>query len=291
MSGRSCIRGSMSTTPVRSAGSSGRGQRCCSPGRPLSAVSRPACGRSPRRAGRSEEPIHVAVASDRARLPPPGVRLHRMTQLESRVQWNTSPPRLRYEEAALDVAMSAATEFEAIAVLADAVQGRRTTARRLRTALADRPRASRRRWLDRVLADVAEGTCSVLEHGYLNRVERPHGLPRAVRQRPAGASRMAYRDAEYDGGLIVELDGRLFHDSARARDRDMDRDLEAAVDGRDSIRISWGQVFDRGCLTAGRLGRLLQKRGWRGAAVPCGPHCPLRVGSKSPGDSDPTRLG
>jgi hypothetical protein len=143
-------------------------------------------------------------------------------------------------------------------------------------ALASRPWAPRRTWLEDVLADVDAGTCSVLEHGYLNRVERPHGLPPAARQLRASASvGMVYRDVAYDGGLVVELDGRLFHNTARARDADFERDLDAAVDGRDSVRISWGQVFDRGCRTAGKLGKLLAKRGWTGAEHPCGPDCPL----------------
>jgi hypothetical protein len=33
-----------------------------------------------------------------------------------------------------------------------------------------------------VLTDIAGGTCSVLEPGYLTRIERPHGLPTGRRQ-------------------------------------------------------------------------------------------------------------
>ncbi|HET7736774.1 MAG TPA: type IV toxin-antitoxin system AbiEi family antitoxin domain-containing protein [Nocardioidaceae bacterium] len=237
----------------------------------------------PGRRGRDDRIVHVAVGRHRSRVVPPGVELHRMEHLGERALWNVGPPRLRYEEAVLDVAIGASTEFEAIAVLADAVQGRRTTAVRLRAALAGRPRASRRAWLDAVLEDVAAGTCSVLEHAYLVRVERGHGLPRGRRQSRGDGP--VYRDVEYDGGLVVELDGRLFHDSARGRDRDFDRDLAAAVDGRDSVRLSWGQVYDRGCITAHRLGRLLQVRGWTGSVRACGPDC---VGFGPPGSPDPT---
>lgn len=65
-----------------------------------------------------------------------------------------------------------------------------------------------------VLEDVATGVYSVLEHRYLTRVERPHGLPTARRQRVVRAGRgPAYRDVEYPTiGLVVELDGRLGHD-------------------------------------------------------------------------------
>jgi hypothetical protein len=124
-----------------------------------------------------------------------------------------------------------------------------------------------------VLTDIAQGTCSVLEHGYLHRVELAHGLPGAERQRRTTSSvGVIYRDAEY-GRQIVELDGRLFHDTAAARDSNFERDLDAAVDGRDTVRISWGQVFGRPCTTAYKIGLLLQKRGWAGAIKPCGPGC------------------
>ena len=126
-----------------------------------------------------------------------------------------------------------------------------------------------------MLIDVAEGTCSVLEHGYLTLVERPHGLPRARRQKRGSTSTgVVYRDADY-GQLIVELDGRLFHDSAKQRDRDLEGDLDAAVLGSDTRRLSYGQVFDRSCSTAGKIGQLLAERGWRGELRCCGPQCAL----------------
>ena len=106
--------------------------------------------------------------------------------------------RVRYEQAALDVAARAASEFDAVAVLAKVVSSRRTTAARVLLAAAERQRLPRRDWICAVLRDISEGTCSVLEHAYLNRVERPHGLPRARRQ-SAGAGRVGriYRDAAY----------------------------------------------------------------------------------------------
>ncbi len=42
--------------------------------------------------------------------------------------------------------------------------------------LDSRRRLRRRRWLRAVLLDIADGTCSVLEHGYLVRVERPQWI-------------------------------------------------------------------------------------------------------------------
>lgn len=219
--------------------------------------------------------IRIAVDEDRKIAPIEGYLARRVVGLDQKVQWDAGPPRVRIEEAALDVAARAQTEFEAVATLADICQSRRTTAHRMLDALGGRRRLRRRVWLGDVLRDIAEGTCSVLEHGYLTRVERAHGLPQAHRQRAGYSDRgPLFRDVDYDPlPLIVELDGRLFHDSAGQRDRDLDRDLDAAVDGRRSIRLGWGQVFDRSCRTAGRVAIVLQQRGWTGAPRHCGPDC------------------
>jgi hypothetical protein len=202
--------------------------------------------------------------------------VQRTAHLDERVHWHLGPPRLRYEEATLDVAARAATDFDALGELSRAVQGRRTTAARLLDALARRERIARRAWIESVLRDVADGACSVLEHGYLNRVERRHGLSRPRRQiRDRPGAGVVYRDVEYAGGLVVELDGRLFHDTTAQRDADFDRDLLAAVAGKDTVRLSYGQVFDRPCWTAGHVATLLRARGWRGTPRRCGPTCTL----------------
>lgn len=218
-------------------------------------------------------PIQVAISHRRTVVAPEGIVVHRVLDLSARVRWNASPPRLRIEEAVLDVAAGADTEHRAIAVLADAVQSRRTTAARLTEALQRRRRIARRPLLRGVLADIAEGTCSVLEHAYLTRVERAHGLPRPDRQHsPPG--RVVLRDVDYEEfGLVVELDGRLFHDNPTARDADLERDLDSLVtQARPTARLGWGQVFDRPCSTAGKVATLLRRRGWTGTPVGC-PSC------------------
>jgi hypothetical protein len=225
----------------------------------------------------SSETIHIAVDRRRSSFQPPvGVVVHHARHLAEVVLWNASPPRMRVEEAVIDAAAAADSDLDAIALLARWVQRRRTTATRLLEALGRRQRVRRRRWLEAVLQDVAAGTCSVLEHGFLARVERPHRLPRADRQRPApGSQGLVYRDADY-GLLLVELDGRLFHDSATARDADLERDLDAAADGRRSLRLGWGQVFGRPCTTAVKLAQVMRAVGIDARAEPCGPSCPVR---------------
>lgn len=225
--------------------------------------------------------IHIVVDQRRTVITPSGVRVHRRRSFDQNVRWNFSPPRLQYEHAVLDVALDAPDDLDAVALLARAVQSRRTTALRLLGSIGERSRVPRSDWLTAVLSDVAEGACSVLEHEYLSKVERPHGLPRGSRQRRAGTSTgVVYRDVAYDA-LLVELDARLFHDTAGQRDRDFERDLDAAVDGRQTLRLSWGQVHARPCSTAAKVGAVLGRRGWSGALTACGPGCDASTGGLS----------
>ena len=230
----------------------------------------------PGRHGRDEALIHVAVDRDRAVRVPSGYALHRLAGFEAKVQWNASPPRVRVEEALLDVAAHARDDLAAIAVLADAVQARRTVPARIRKALAARARIPRRDFMEGVLTDVQDGTCSVLEHGYLSLVEKPHALPTGRRQVRDSTRGPVLRDVVYvPFDQVVELDGRMFHDTAAQRDADLDRDLDAALSGQSTVRLGWGQVYGRPCATAVRVGALLTARGWAGQLTAC-PRCPDR---------------
>ena len=228
----------------------------------------------PGRTGRDESVIHLAVDRDRHASVPTGYRLHRMSTFQDRVMWNTSPPRVRVDEALIDVAVRKPDDFGAVAVLADAIQARLTQPVRIRSALDARPRLPRREFLSDVLRDLERGTCSVLEHGYLTRVEQAHGLPAGLRQVRASRHGPLYRDVVYDQfDQLVELDGRMWHDSAAQHDADLDRDLDAAVERLATVRLGWGQVYGRPCETAVRVGRLLSAHGWLGQPTRC-PDCP-----------------
>lgn len=218
-----------------------------------------------------DRPIEIAVDRQRSVKEPVGYRLHRVAGLELRALWNVGPPRMRVEEAVLDIAAQLDDEHRVIATLTDAVQSRCTTPRRLRAAAAGRSRLRNRSLIATVLTDLDEGTQSVLEHGYLVRVERAHGLPRAQRQvRVDGPTGRIYRDNEYAPyGVIVELDGRTFHTSAEARAADLQRDLVAASAGKMTVRAGWSQVFETPCVTAGHVAQLLAVRGWAGSPTRC----------------------
>lgn len=225
-------------------------------------------GRRRRDTGR----LHVVVERDRRLAPPAGVEVHRRAGFGAHALWNLGPPRLRLEEAVLDVALAAPDELALVAALADAAGSRRTTAARLSDALAARARVPGRKLLVDVLADVAAGSCSVLEREYLRRVERPHGLPRGSRQvLLEHAGRTMWQDVVYEPWDVhVGLDGRLDHTALVDRDRDLERDLLVAGRGGRSVRLGYGQVLGRACATARGVGAVLRVAGWDGEVHSCG---------------------
>ena len=219
--------------------------------------------------------IHVAIDHRRSVRPPARVVVHRMADFDERITWRRSPPRVMLEHAAIDVVLGTTSVADRFRVFADACQTRETSPAAIARALTTRIRVPDRSLLVELLHDLDTGACSVLERGYLD-LERRHGLPEASRQRPDHlAGRTIYRDAPYANfGVKIELDGRAFHDNAAARDRDAERDLDTLVtDDSTTVRLTYGQVFDRGCQTIAKVAALLERRGWPGPFVRC-PGCP-----------------
>jgi hypothetical protein len=222
------------------------------------------------------EPIRLVVPAHRKVACPPGVRVTRMTDFDRQVQHHLSPPRLRLEPAALQVASAARTEDVAVAVLSDVCQTRRTRPDRLLDCLRGTGRIRHRDVLETILEDVASGTFSALERRFLTKVERAHALPTGTRQRRVSIGRRPYyRDVTYVGlDTNVELDGRIGHDTALDRWADLERDITSARDGDLTVRVGWLQVLEAHRL-ADALGLLLIARGWTGRPRQCGPHCTL----------------
>lgn len=217
--------------------------------------------------------IEVAIPWESRRRTPTGMHVVRTRDFAAALHPGSGLPRIRYEVAVLDVLDRAHDDMERISQLTLAVNSRRTSTVRLQAALARRPRLAGRETVRRLLVDVGSGACSVLEHGYLTRVERPHRLPPTSRQvRAVVRQGVVYRDAVSGLGVCVELDGRL-HERAEQRERDFDRDLAAAADGFTTVRLSYGQVFGRQCWTATQLAGVHRRRGWTGQARGCGPDC------------------
>lgn len=221
------------------------------------------------------EPIHVAIEHPRNGARLPGVVLHRLTRLHERVLWHRSPPRLRLEDAALDVAGDAVSTASAIDVLTAVCNRRATTPDRLLETLATRRRTPRGAELRSALTDASDGMHSALERGLVTRVLRPHGLPLGRRQvRDRTRHGVVYRDVVLDGlGVVLEVDGHAWHGDPDARARDMARDLDAAGHGLLTLRLGWPHVHQTPCATAAGVARVLQQRGWRGRARLCSDTC------------------
>ncbi|WP_300405647.1 hypothetical protein [Nocardioides sp.] len=222
--------------------------------------------------------VHVAIDERRTVRRIAGIVAHRTAGLDARTDWLKDPPRIALAHALIDV-MSTSREDRAFELLTRAVNTRETWPQQLRDTLASRARVRQRAVLLGLIDDVESGACSVLERGYLHAVERRHGLPTGERQRRFENQRgRGYRDVVYRAfGLIVELDGRAFHNSVPAWNAAYDRDLDAAVDDvTRTARISYSQVFGSAtapCQTAARIGVLLQRGGWSGTPLRC-PDCP-----------------
>ncbi|WP_328528738.1 hypothetical protein OG984_24315 [Nocardioides sp. NBC_00368] len=223
-------------------------------------------------------PIHVAVDHSRRIRPQDGIVIHRMKDLELRAYGGT-PPRLTAEDNALAMAHEAAKDIDAIARLAEAAGRSYVTADSLRAALDRYPSVRRRALLAGLIDDLEAGTHSVLEHGYLTKVERAHGLPVGTRQAPrSGPTGNQFRDVEYTAyGLVVELDGAVGHESWRDQSRDADRALDdLASAGVLTARLRFHQVFDTPCQTATRIARILRRNGWNGTMKACGEACRMK---------------
>jgi hypothetical protein len=217
--------------------------------------------------------VRVAIDANRRVRCQPGVEILRLVRFDQEALWHRSPPRVRLEGAVIDVASRrrrTSGEAAAVAVLSDICQQRFSTPARLLDAVEAHGRLHGRAFLRSVLEDVASGAFSVLEHRYLTRVERPHGLPRAARQdRLALAGRVGFRDVHYRAQrLIVELDGRLGHEWATDQWIDLERDLAAAQAGELTVRFGWRAVASP-CWLASVMGELLTARGWSGTTRRC----------------------
>jgi hypothetical protein len=203
-----------------------------------------------------------------------GVRLVRRRGLDRLAHPAARPPRLRIEEAVLDVADEYAEAADVVSLVLRVTQRRLTTAGRLRDALARRRAHRWRRLLGLVLSDVVDGVQSVLEHEYLHRVERRHGLPRGRRNVVEGRrGSRRYRDLRYvPWKLVTELDGMEAHPDEE-RFRDKRRDNAVVLDGDVPLRFGWSDVAVDPCGVAAQVAAALKARGWGGRPRRCGPDC------------------
>jgi hypothetical protein len=224
--------------------------------------------------GTAATAIHVTVPRGSPVTPMPGVIVHYSQRAAQARHPVLTPPRTTIEETVLDLASSAGSAEDAAGWILRALASRQTTPALLAAAIPPRRRVRWRAEIMYALDPVNSGVHSILEYRYLNRVERPHGLPAGTRQRPAPrGSRRQYADVAYDDyATIVELDGRAAHPES-SRHLDTARDNANIADGWVTLRYGWIEVSERSCELAAQLAATLRRRGWPGSPRACGPAC------------------
>jgi hypothetical protein len=224
--------------------------------------------------GRNDGVVHLMVPRGRPAAPMKGVAIHYSRRAQTARHPALQPPRTRLEDTVLDLAEAEPTATGAVGWILTACASRRTTPDRLLRAMDGRLRMRRRTMLLAALGDARAGVASLLEHGYLHRVERPHGLPAGVRQRRTRTGgTWRYEDVRYEAyGVIVELDGRGSHPEGQ-RWRDVRRDNVSAANGLVTLRYTYADVMERPCQVADEIVRALRARGYPGGGRRCGPSC------------------
>ncbi len=218
--------------------------------------------------------IHITIPVGRHVAAIPGLVIHRSARLAQARHPALLPPRTRIEETVLDLAHQALTFDTAFNAACAACQRGLTTADRLVGAMGGRKKMRWRAELAEALAEIGAGAHSMLEYRYVHRVERPHGLPRAVRQaRLSGDGRARFLDNLYDDyQLCVELDGKQAHPD-HLRWQDIRRANAVIAMGVTTLRYGWTDVNGTPCQTAAQIAAVLASRGWPGPPRRCGSAC------------------
>ena len=184
------------------------------------------------------------------------------------------PLRLPPAASLVDYARDA-TEDELIHAAATAISRGLLSPDEVERAFVEPARVRHRAAVLLLTSTAGAGIESILEWRYLWHVERAHRLPAMVRQ----ARRMA--GSRFDGsypehGLVVELDGREFHDAGRDRIRDNRTVLNL---GWVTLRYGWSDVLNEPCRVANEVAFALRQRGWEGRVATC-PRCRGRPPSR-----------
>jgi hypothetical protein len=219
-------------------------------------------------------PVHVTIPSGRRARASPGVVVHRSAEISAHPI--AVPPRTRVERTVRDLVATCREAAAVVDIICAAVGSRRVSVRRLRAEITAQRTLRWRRLALEVLGDAESGAHSPLELRFRS-LERDHGLPPSRRQaRVVAGSTAWWADALYDAQrVVVELDGRLGHDDAQGRWRDMRRDNAAAATGCVVLRYGWREVAGRPCAVAAQVSMTLRQRGWGGEPRKCGPQCTL----------------
>lgn len=214
--------------------------------------------------------IQVYIPASRRVSPIPGVSVRRKrAAYDSYLVNGLRTTRVR--QTVIDIAAEPGESADGIvSLVARVCQAGSTTTAQLKSELDTRRAHARRELLELALASVEEGVESVAEFRCHKDVIRAHALPRMVCQAPTGDG--GRRDFESDYGLILEIDGALWHQGAQLR-RDRSRDRAATREGKITLRAGWTDVAIEPCLLAVDIALVLRQLGWDGWPKPCSPTC------------------
>jgi hypothetical protein len=218
--------------------------------------------------------ITVPASRSPARTRIPGIVIHRSDAILRTRHPVMLPPCTRVEDTVLDLIQVAPSFDDAYGWICRAIGRRRTTADRIRRAMAARKKMRWRREIEVALGEAEGGVLSVLEYRYVHRVERPHGLPAARRQeRIRQDTGNRYLDNLYEAfAVCVELDGTAAH-PADEQWRDKRRDNANAVAGLITLRFGFLDLGEHRCETAAAVATLLRGHGWTGSPRACRRGC------------------
>jgi hypothetical protein len=175
----------------------------------------------------------------------------------------------------LDLIAERRSPHAVVGLLTDACRSKSVTPAEILRSMGRRRRQRHRQLVKDVLADVIGGVESNLEHKYLVRVERPHGLPRGHRQKKvATVSLRTRQDVSYDEyDTVVELDGRAGHEGS-GQHRDRRRDNASTLKWKSTLRYGHADL-EEPCEVALEVVTVLVANGWTGQPIPCSPGCAL----------------
>lgn len=197
----------------------------------------------------------------------PGVRRSRTGPwrfIRSQRTWHNEPRRTLIPQTIVDA--SHHMDDDAIAAMITGAR-RRLNLGSVEQVLAHTLRHPKRDLLLQILHEVADGAESSLEIRYRRDVEYPHKLPAAMHQlNLTGKARIDNLYQDY--GVIVELDGREFHQGLAASG-DSARDNQHLLLGFATLRFNWGQVARTPCTVAAQVAAALRLGGWNGRLGHC----------------------
>lgn len=187
--------------------------------------------------GWESELVRVSVPRGAPAVRRPGLMVRQTRRLQRSDIILAGLPRVRPAIAAVRAALWARSNRQAATVLAMVVQQRIARPQDIGEALLDVKRHVRRRFLDKVVLDLLDGSQAMGELDFA-RACRRHGLPpprhQSVRVLSSGR---AYLDAEWpEYGLVVEVDG-IHHLAPGAVIADALRQNEVSLAGSKVLRL------------------------------------------------------